>query len=79
MGFNEHKCMVDSYKILTGKEDYKDMLDRDERVYLLFNPSRPLVPMENDVYDNVRQYFENIQDYEKCAEIHWAKCKAKNS
>ncbi len=55
MAFDEHKCMIDSYKILTGKEDYKDMLEKDERIYLLFNPSRPLIPMENDVYDNVRQ------------------------
>ncbi len=79
MAFDEHKCMIDSYKILTGKEDYKDMLERDESIYLPFNPSRPLIPMENDVYDDVRKYFEDIQDYKKCAEIHWAKCKAKNS
>ena len=79
MAFNEHQCMIDSYKLLTGKETYTQMLEHRENVYLVFNPSVPVIPMENDVYDNVRQYFEDIQDYEKCAEIHWAKCKAKNS
>jgi len=55
------------------------MLDKDESIYLVFNPSQPVIPMEDDVYDSVRQYFEDIQDYKKCAEIQWAKCKAKSS
>ncbi len=79
MAFNEHQCMIDSYKLLTGKETYTQMLEHRENVYLVFNPSVPVIPMEDDVYDNVRKYFEDIEDYEKCAEIHWAKCKAKNS
>jgi hypothetical protein len=79
MIFDEHKCMIDSYKLLTGKETYSQMLEHRETVYVMFNPSIPLIPMDDDVYDHVRQYFEDIQDYEKCAEINWAKCKAKNS
>ncbi len=79
MVFNEHQCMIDSYKLLTGKETYTQMLEHRENVYLVFNPSVPVIPMEDDVYDNVRKYFEDIEDYEKCAEIHWAKCEAKNS
>ena len=79
MIFDEHKCMIDSYKLLTGKETYSQMLEHRETVYVMFNPSIPLIPMDDDVYDYVRQYFEDIQDYEKCAEINWAKCNAKNS
>ena len=79
MAFNEHQCMIDSYKLLTGKETYTQMLEHRENVYLVFNPSVPVIPMEDDVYDSVRKYFEDIEDYEKCAEIHWAKSKAKNS
>ncbi len=74
--FNQHKCMMNSYKILTGKETYRQMLDRDEEVYFVFNPTIPVVPMEDGVYDYVREYFEKLEDYSKCAEIHWAKCKA---
>ena len=79
MAFDEHKCMIDSYKLLTGKETYSQMLEHRETVYVMFNPSIPLIPMDDDVYDYVMKYFEDIQDYEKCAEINWAKCKAKNS
>ena len=79
MAFNEHQCMIDSYKLLTGKETYTQMLEHRENVYLVFNPSVPVIPMEDDVYDSVRKYFEDIEDYEKCAGLHWAKCKAKNS
>jgi len=78
MSFDEHMCMLNSYQILTGKKTYEDMLDSDKNVYLVFNPSMPLVAMNDDVYDLVRLYFEAREDYEKCAEIHWAKCKAKS-
>ena len=62
MVFNEHQCMIDSYKLLTGKETYTQMLEHRENVYLVFNPSVPVIPMEDDVYDNVRKYFEDIED-----------------
>ena len=39
------------------------MLEHRETVYVMFNPSIPLIPMDDDVYDHVRQYFEDIQDY----------------
>lgn len=79
MSFDEHMCMLNSYQILTGKKTHEDMLDNDKNVYLVFNPSMPLVAMDDDVYDLVRLYFEAREDYEKCAEIQWAKCKAKSS
>tara|TARA_A200000159_G_C7154561_1_gene268634 strand:- start:139 stop:402 length:264 start_codon:yes stop_codon:yes gene_type:complete len=74
--FNEHTSMLNSYKVLTGKQTYRDMLEKNEEVYFVFNPTIPVIPMDNDVYDQVRLYFEEIEDYRKCAEIHWAKCKA---
>ena len=79
MSFDEHMCMINSYQILTGKKTYKDMLNDGSDLFLVFNPSIPLVVMDDDVYDLVRLYFEAREDYEKCAEIQWAKCKAKSS
>jgi hypothetical protein len=47
-------------------------------VELVFDPTRKVIVMEDDVYDLVRYYFEAREDYKKCAEIQWAKCKAKS-
>ena len=32
MAFDEHKCMIDSYKLLTGKETYSQMLEEREEI-----------------------------------------------
>ena len=77
MAFDEHLCMLQSYRILTGK-DSSTLLEEFEQVELVFDPTRAVIVMEDDVYDLVMYYFEAKEDYEKCAEIQWAKCKAKN-
>ena len=79
MAFNEHLCMLQSYRILTCKDSFSTLLEEFDEVELVFDPTRAVVVMDDDVYDLVRYYFESREDYEKCAEIHWAKCKAKNS
>ena len=54
-------CMLNSYQILTGKKTYEDMLDSDKNVYLVFNPSMPLVAMDDDVYDfGITSSTENV-------------------
>ncbi len=79
MKFDEHLCMINSYQVLTGKISLEDLLEEGKIIHLMFNPSLPVIPMEDGVYDYVIQYFEVLEDYDKCAELHWAKCKAKNS
>jgi hypothetical protein len=78
MAFDEHLCMLQSYRILTGKDSFSTLLEEFEQVELVFDPTRAVVVMEDDVYDLVMYYFESKEDYEKCAEIQWAKCKAKS-
>ena len=78
MAFDEHLCMLQSYRILTGKDSFSTLLEEFEQVELVFDPTRAVVVMEDDVYDLVMYYFESKEDYEKCAEIQWAKCMAKN-
>jgi len=78
MAFDEHLCMLQSYRILTGKDSFSTLLEEFDKVELVFDPTRAVVVMEDDVYDLVMYYFEAKEDYEKCAEIQWAKCKAKN-
>jgi hypothetical protein len=67
--FNEHKCMMQSYEILTGKKTYEEILDRDMEVMIVFNPARPVISMEDDVYDILLEYFVDVEDYEKAAEL----------
>ena len=78
MAFDEHLCMLQSYRILTGKDSFSTLLEEFEQVELVFDPTRAVIVMEDDVYDLVMYYFESKEDYEKCAEIQWAKCKAKS-
>lgn len=68
--FDEHICMLNSYKLLTGKATYEDLLEDDANPpAFIFNPTRPVVSMEDDVYDLLIEYFEEEEDYEKCAEL----------
>jgi|TARA_R110000850_G_scaffold74519_2_gene163111 hypothetical protein len=78
MAFDEHLCMLQSYRILTGKDSFNTLLEEFEQVELVFDPTRAVIVMEDDVYDLVMYYFEAKEDYKKCAEIQWAKCKAKS-
>tara|TARA_Y100000401_G_C8163323_1_gene145376 strand:- start:56 stop:373 length:318 start_codon:yes stop_codon:yes gene_type:complete len=68
--FDEHTCMINSYKLLTGKASYDELLDDDANPpAFIFNPTKPVVSMEDDVYDVLIEYFEYDEDYEKCAEL----------
>ena len=67
--FDEHKCMLDSYYVLTNKVGYESLLEKGENVALIFNPTKPVVSMEDDVYDVLIEYFVEQEDYEKCSEL----------
>ena len=42
-------------------------------LYLMFNPKKKPVPMEDDIYDTLIEYFTHTEEYEKCAELVEAK------
>lgn len=68
--FNEHACMINSYKLLTGKASYDELLDDEANPpAFIFNPTKPVVSMEDDVYDVLIEYFVYSEDYEKCSEL----------
>ena len=67
--FDEHRTMVDSYKLLTGKETYEEMLEKNVQPAFIFNPTKPVVSMDDDVFDVLIEYFEDLEDYEKCGEL----------
>ena len=67
--FDEHKCMTQSYQVLTGRKTFEDLLEEDEDVALMFNPTRPVIVMVDDIYDVLIDYFASLEEYEKCQEI----------
>ena len=67
--FDEHKCMLTSYYVLTNKIGYEKLLEQGENVALIFNPTKPIIPMEDDVYDILIEYFEGMEEYEKCQDL----------
>ena len=72
-GFDSDKCFYYSYLILTGQMSYKDILEMDEDAAFIFNPTKPYVPMEDDVYDILLDHYSEEEDYEKCIELKKAK------
>jgi len=73
--FNEDLCMRHSYNLLLGKKTLDELLQETARLYVMFNPQREYVPMEDDVYDVLIDYFTRTEEYEKCAELLKAKKK----
>ena len=71
--FDEDACMRQSYNILLGKTTLEELLQETARLYVMFNPQRKYVAMEDDVYDTLIEYFTYTEEYEKCAELIKAK------
>ncbi len=59
--------MMHSFYVLTKQVSYKQLMHHDEDFTLIFNPTKAIVPMHDDTYDVLIEYFESIEDYEKCA------------
>ncbi len=69
MDFNEDLCMRSSYQLLLGKKTIDELLEEQEVLYFIHNPSKPTIVMIDDVYDVLIEYFTSTEEYEKCAEI----------
>jgi len=73
MKFNEDLCMRQTYSLLLGKKTLEELMKRNREVYLIFNPSREYITMDDDVYDTLIEYFTLTEEYEKCSELVKAK------
>lgn len=71
--FNEDLCMRHSYNLLLGKRTIDELMNETADLYLMFNPNRKPVAMEDDIYDTLIEYFTYTEEYEKCAELVRAK------
>ena len=59
------KCMVNSYKIMTFKSTIEEILDKDNKAMFYGNP----LDYTTEDIDEVIEYFENTEEYEKCGEL----------
>ena len=59
------KCMNNSYKVMTFKSTVEDILEKDNKAMFYGNPLNYTI---EDI-DEVIEYFENTEEYEKCGEL----------
>jgi len=63
-----------AYAIATGKLTVRQLLKKaDDMIFLPFDPSAPETFAM--IIDDIIQYFEDTEEYEKCAELVRAKTK----
>lgn len=68
-----NKAMENAYKVITGKKSIKDLIEefdggKLDEIALPFDPSSHN-GRSDDIIDMVVEYFETLEDYEKCAEL----------
>ena len=59
------KCMNNSYKVMTLKSTVEDILEKDNKAMFYGNP----LDYTTEDIDEVIDYFENTEEYEKCGEL----------
>ena len=59
------KCMNNSYKVMTLKSTVEDILEKDNKAMFYGNP----LDYTTEDTDEVIDYFENTEEYEKCGEL----------
>jgi len=67
--FDEHTFMLQSYYVITNKVGYEQLLNRDIKVTLIFDPTKDIIDDYEEVFDELIEYFENLEEYEKCADL----------
>tara|TARA_R110000765_G_scaffold272224_1_gene370937 strand:+ start:309 stop:518 length:210 start_codon:yes stop_codon:yes gene_type:complete len=65
--------MRHTYNLLLGKKTLDELIEDTAELYLMFSPERNYVPLKDDVYDVLIEYFTYTEEYEKCAELVKAK------
>ncbi len=65
--FDEHTFMLQSYYVITNQVGYEQLLNRDMKVTLIFDPTQDIIEDHEEVFDQLIEYFEDLEDYEKCA------------
>jgi|TARA_R100000781_G_C4069058_1_gene123834 hypothetical protein len=64
------QAFENSYMVLTKKASFEDLLDVNDKyglkAIMIYNPSDE---PDEDVYNDTIYYYEDLEEYEKCAEL----------
>ena len=61
--------MLQSYYVITNQVGYEQLLNRDLKVTLIFDPTQEVIENFEEVFDELIEYFEDTEEYEKCANL----------
>jgi hypothetical protein len=67
--FNEDICIEQTYEVLLGNETIHTLMDSNEGVNLLYDPTIPLKDIDPTVFDILLDYYIELEEYEKCQKI----------
>ncbi|HAI41051.1 MAG TPA: hypothetical protein DCM40_24550 [Maribacter sp.] len=67
--FNEDICIEQTYEVLLGNETIHTLMDSNEGVNLLYDPTIPLKDIDPTVFDILLDYYIDLEEYEKCQKI----------
>jgi len=70
--FDEHALMLQSYYVITNQVGYKQLLNQDTKVTLIFDPTKEGEDRSH-VFNDLISYFEGTEEYEKCAELLYSR------
>ena len=59
------ECMINSYKVMTFKSTVEKILNENNKAMFYGNP----LDYTTEDIDEVIEYFENTEEYEKCSEL----------
>jgi hypothetical protein len=62
------EAMFNSYSIIVGDITYEEMLRNSEREGIFFAHNIENDPTQNEI-KHIKNYFEDVEDYEKCIEL----------
>tara|TARA_Y100001938_G_scaffold130514_1_gene186560 strand:- start:3426 stop:3734 length:309 start_codon:yes stop_codon:yes gene_type:complete len=64
------QAFENSYLILTKKNSFEDLLGKQTKygikAIMIYNPEED---PDEDVYDDMIHYYEDLEEYERCAEL----------
>ena len=64
------QAFENSYQVLTSKSTFEDLLDKKTKygvkAIMIYDPTED---PDEDIYDDIIYYYEDLEEYERCAEL----------
>tara|TARA_R100001129_G_scaffold186601_1_gene179142 strand:+ start:2311 stop:2616 length:306 start_codon:yes stop_codon:yes gene_type:complete len=64
------QAFENSYQVLTSRSTFEDLLDKKTKygvkAIMIYDPTED---PDEDIYDDIIYYYEDLEEYERCAEL----------